>query len=109
VILRNDRAYGYWQKLVGKDGVVSPTRWTAERRLRFIEEYGKPGLDLRLLVLFHRADNAYRREEVGDAWRDSVAWFENRLLEEELVGRLPSQGRDEVLQWQPSASRRRTP
>lgn len=85
VILHNHRAYSHWRKLLDKHGVWIASRWTEERRQKFASEFANPTLDLRLLVLFHRADNAYRRPGGSDESQDSVTWFENRLLAERLV------------------------
>src|SRR5688500_16894173 len=57
LILRNDRAYGYWRKLLDKRGVFAPARWTDERRAAFVREFDPAEVDLPLLVRFHRADN----------------------------------------------------
>lgn len=102
IILSNDRAYGHWRKLQDKTGAWTAKRWTPERRDKFRAEFGRPGLDLRLLVLFHRADNAYRRPAQLDESVDSVFWFENRLLAEGLLESLPEAGRDQRLSWRPA-------
>lgn len=99
VILSNDRAYSHWRRLENKYHQWTATRWTEERRAKFVEEFGRPGLDLNLLVLFHRADNAYRRPEQADESLDSVLWFENRLLSEGLLVHLPREGKDKRLDW----------
>lgn len=99
VILSNDRAYSYWRKLQDKNGNWSASRWTPERRDKFHDEFGRAGLDTRLLVLFHRADNAYRRPVHQDESIDYVRWFENRLIEEGLIASLPEAGRDQRLEW----------
>jgi hypothetical protein len=101
VILANDRAYSHWRKLIDKHGVWSAARWTAERRQKFREEFGRENLDLRLLVLFHRADNAYRRPVDPDEAIDYARWFENRLIEEKLIATLPEAGRDQRWAWIP--------
>ena len=102
VILSNDRAYSYWRKLKDKTGVWTAKGWTPERRDKFRAEFGRPELDLRLLVLFHRADNAYRRAEQLDETVDPVLWFENRLVAESLLESLPEAGRDQRLSWTPA-------
>ena len=99
MILSNDRAYSSWRRLHDNKGAWAPARWNFERRQRFLAEFGAPGLDLRLLVLFHRADNAYRRPAGLDESQDSVLWFENRLVEENLLADMPSEGRNERLNW----------
>jgi hypothetical protein len=93
VILHNDRGYSYWRRLVDQKDGWCATQWTEERRLRFVSEFGNPALDLRLLVLFTRADNACRRPAVRDESHDPVTWLENRLLEERLIADLPREGR----------------
>ena len=97
VILLNDRAYSHWRKLIDKSGQWSSSRWTAERRRMFLDEFGAPGVDLALLVRFHRADNAYRRPSELDESKDEVFWFENRLIEARLLQGLPPEGRDQRL------------
>jgi len=62
-----------------------------------------PDLDVRLLVLFHRADNAYRRPDVLEESLDSVLWFENRLAEEKLLTEMPPEGHHKRLDWQSDA------
>lgn len=99
VILLNDRAYSHWRKLLNKSGQWTPTRWTAERRSMFIEEFGNGIVDLEILVRFHRADNAYRRAKVLEESVDGVFWFENRLVEEGLLLALPLEGKDQRLSW----------
>lgn len=99
IILSNDRAYSYWRKLRDKNGNWTASRWTPERRAQFREEFGRAGLDVPLLVLFHRTDNAYRRPVDPDESIDYVRWFENRVLEEQLILSLPEAGRDERLDW----------
>jgi hypothetical protein len=102
VIISNERAYSHWRKLLDKKGVWRQSRWTPERQEKFRAEFGRPGLDNRLLVLFHRADNAYRRPERLDEAVDHVLWFENRLLAEGLLEALPAAGRDQRLSWTPA-------
>ncbi|MBF0497544.1 MAG: HDIG domain-containing protein [Deltaproteobacteria bacterium] len=102
VILSHDRAYGYWRKLKDKQGVWTASRWIPEQRERFLAEFGRPGLDLNLLVVFNRIDNAYRRPVEIDESVDSVRWFENRLIEERLIPSLPEAGRDKRLDWSPA-------
>jgi hypothetical protein len=102
VIISNDRTYSYWRKLQDKKRVWSQTRWTPELRAKFRTEFGRSELDKRLLVLFHRADNAYRRPERVDESVDPVLWFENRLLAERLLESLPEAGRDQRLYWTPA-------
>lgn len=99
VILANDRTYSHWRKLKDKTGAWSAARWTPERREKFRQEFGRSGLDLRLLVLFHRADNAYRRRVDRDESIDYVRWFENRIVEERLIASLPEAGRDQRFEW----------
>ncbi len=102
VILSNDRAYSHWRKLLDKDGVWQSARWTGSRREMFVEEFGRGNLDLSLLVLFHRADNAYRRPALLDEATDSVYWFENKLIELGLVRDLPAPGKDCKIAWSQS-------
>lgn len=99
VIFSNDRAYSHWRKLLDKNGVWHSERWTQERRERFVDEFGRAGLDLELLVLFHRADNAYRRPEFMTEANDSVLWFEKQLLSQDLLPSLPEPGKDQRLAW----------
>ena len=99
VILSNDRAYSHWRKLLDKSGRWSSERWTSDRREKFRAEFGRPGLDLELLVLFHRADNGYRRPDKLDESVDPTLWFESRLLAEGLLVALPDAGRDQRLLW----------
>jgi len=102
VIISNDRAYSHWRKLQGKKSIWDRSRWTPERQEKFRAEFGRPELDKRLLVLFHRADNAYRRPQQLDEAVDHVLWFENRLLAERLLESLPEAGRDQRLSWAPA-------
>jgi putative nucleotidyltransferase with HDIG domain len=102
VILKNDRAYSYWRKLLDKDGRWTAARWTAERRATFVREFSPDSLDLGLLVRFHRADNGYRRSSVREESVDPVLWFENRLVSESLLAHLPPEGKDQRLDWQPA-------
>jgi putative nucleotidyltransferase with HDIG domain len=104
VIVRNDRAYSHWRKLLDKEGRWTATRWTNERRAAFAAEFAPDCVDLELLVRFHRADNAYRRSPVREETVDPVLWFENRLVSEGLLARLPPEGKDQGLDWQPSNS-----
>jgi putative nucleotidyltransferase with HDIG domain len=99
VIRSNDRAYSYWRQLQERSGIWTAARWTPERQSRFRDEFGRPGLDLRLLVLFHRADNAYRRPPKLEESIDPVLWFENRLVDQGLVASLPEPGRNKRLAW----------
>ncbi len=99
IILSNDRAYSHWRKLLDKHGNWSEARWTSERRMKFIDEFGRAKLDLSLLVLFHRADNAYRRPQVLTEATDSVIWFENQLIELKLLKALPLPGKDMRIEW----------
>lgn len=99
VIVSNDRPYAYWRKMLDKSGNWSKERWNEERRKQFREEFGRKELDLSLLILFHRADNAYRRSDLHTVEGDPVSWFENALLEEDLIRRLPQEGRDEPIRW----------
>jgi hypothetical protein len=50
-------------------------------------------------VLFHRADNGYRRASTLDESVDPVFWFENRLLKEGLLHELPEEGKDKRFDW----------
>lgn len=102
VIVLNDRAYSHWRKLLDKEGRWTAARWTAERRAKFVLEFDPSSVDLELLVRFHRADNAYRRSAVREESVDPVLWFESRLLGEGLLARLPSERRDQGLDWQPA-------
>lgn len=99
VIRLNDRAYSHWRKLLDKKGEWTASRWTPERREAFVREFGADGVDLELLVRFHRADNGYRRAASLDEAVDAVFWFENRLLETGLLQRLPPEGKDQRLDW----------
>ena len=99
VIYSNDRAYSYWRKLQDKKGRWTADPWTEDRRQKFVTEFGRKGLDLRLLVLFHRADNGYRRPGTLDETIDPVVWFERRLVAEGLLNELPAEGKDQRLQW----------
>ena len=99
VIYSNDRAYSYWRKLQDKKGSWTADPWTEDRRQKFVTEFGRKGLDLRLLVLFHRADNGYRRPGTLDETIDPVVWFERRLVAEGLLNELPVEGKDQRLQW----------
>ena len=100
VITLNDRAYSHWRKLLDKNGNWDRARWTPERQDRFTSEFGDQSLDLRLLVLFHRADNDYRRSPIIEESKDPVFWFENQLLVFELLSALPTEGKDRALNWQ---------
>ncbi|WP_230970278.1 HD domain-containing protein [Nitrogeniibacter aestuarii] len=102
VILSNDRAYSHWRKMQDKSGQWSAARWTPERREKFREEFGRDGLDTRLLILFHRADNAYRRPVSDDESIDHVRWFENSLIREGVVSSLPEAGQDRRMEWSDS-------
>lgn len=102
VILHNDRPYSYWRKQIGKRGEWSMTRWTRDRRESFRREFGDSALDLNLLVMFHRADNAYRRPVNLVEHEDPVFWFENRLLAEGLSRDLPIEGKDQRYLWRSS-------
>jgi hypothetical protein len=97
VILSNDRAHSHWRKMQDACGVWQPGRWTEERSGKFVEEFCRPNLDLALLVLFHRADNAYRRPPVLAENIDPVTWFETQLLEQGLLRELPSPGKNQRL------------
>ena len=99
VIYSNDRAYSHWRKLRDKKGRWTADRWTEGRRQKFVTEFGRDGLDLRLLVLFHRADNGYRRPGILDETVDSVVWFERLLVAEGLLNELPIEGKDQKLEW----------
>ena len=99
VIIRNDRAYGYWRRLLDKEGRWTADRWTATRREAFIREFSPDAVDLWLLVRFHRADNGYRRAAALDESVDPVFWFEKRLLEERLLDELPPEGKDKRFDW----------
>jgi hypothetical protein len=99
VITLNDRAFSHWSKLIDKHGVWTAARWTGERRDAFRKEFDPANVDLELLVRFHRADNAYRRNLALDESIDSVLWFENRLVEEGLLESLPPEGQNERLEW----------
>ena len=99
VILSNGRAYSHWRKLVDKRNGWQADRWTAERQQKFIDEFGRAGLDLHLLVLFHRADNGYRRPKQMEESTDSVVWFERQLIRCNLLPELPSDGKDRRLEW----------
>lgn len=99
VILHNDRPYSYWRKLIGRRGNWSATKWTRDRQESFRREFGNPALDLNLLVMFHRADNAYRRPVNLIEHEDPVFWFENRLLAEGLLKALPVEGKDQRYLW----------
>lgn len=99
VVLLNDRAYSYWRKLLDNKGRWTAARWTAERREAFSREFSPSSVDLRLLVLFHRADNGYRRAATLDESVDPVFWFENRLVAEALLDELPREGKDQRLDW----------
>jgi hypothetical protein len=101
VILKNDRAYSHWRKLLDK-GRWTAARWTADRRAAFVAEFSPDAVDLVLLVRFHRADNGYRRSAVREESVDPVFWFENRLVGEGLLAQLPPEGKDEGLHWQPA-------
>lgn len=101
VILRNDRAYSWWRKVVGRDDRLDPTRWTEARRAAFVLEFAPSEVDLPLLVRFHRADNAYRRVAVCSETTDPVRWFEQRLVDEGLLAELPPEGQDQRLEWSP--------
>jgi hypothetical protein len=102
VIRLNDRAFSHWRKLIGKSGEWDVERWTESRRAAFVEEFAPGAVDLRLLVLFHRADNGYRRADRIDESIDPVFWFENRLVEEGLVDSLPPEAKDQRLDWKPA-------
>jgi len=99
VILHNDRTFGYWGRLFDRRGRWQPSRWTDRRRKAFAAEFDPHSVDLELLVRFHRADNGYRRAPVLDETVDPVLWFENRLLEEGLIGMLPPEGKDKRMEW----------
>jgi hypothetical protein len=103
VILSNDRAYSHWRKLEHGRRGFDPARWTEARRSAFRGEFGRPGLDLPLLVRFHRADNGYRRADRLDEAVDPVFWFENRLVDQGLLAELPPEGRDARLDWLPKS------
>ncbi len=102
VIISNDRPYSYWQQLT-KGDEFDQARWTEQRRQRFVGEFRRGDLDVCLLVLFHRADNAYRRANVLSPQTDAVCWFENALLTQDIVklGELPAEGQDERRNWLP--------
>ena len=99
VILLNDRAYSYWQKLLDKQGVWTSAGWTKDRRDAFLKEFSPHNVDLKLLVLFHRADNAYRRAPTLDVAADPVLWFETQLVDEGLLAELPPEGKDQRFNW----------
>ncbi len=99
VILRNDRAYSHWRKLSGKQKEIDLARWTEARRQAFRSEFADPTLDLELMVLFHRADNGYRRVPIASFETDPVFWFEATLLREGLLPALPEPGRDARWDW----------
>ena len=103
VIISNDRPYSYWQQLTKADG-YQPERWTEARRQRFLAEFRRTDLDVVLLILFHRADNAYRRAAILSPATDTVCWFENTLVTEAILGfgNLPTEGQDERRKWLPS-------
>lgn len=109
VILSNDRAYSHWRKLYDRHGNWQSSRWTDERRRQFIDEFGRASLDLSLMVLFHRADNAYRRPENADQSKDSVIWFEGKLIETGLLRYLPEEGRDQRLECRLEEQARHSP
>jgi hypothetical protein len=88
--------------LLDERGAWTRSRWSDERRRKFVAEFGRRGLDLPLLVRFHRADNAYRRPENGDESTDPVIWFEQQLLADGLARALPREGKDQTLRWSPS-------
>ena len=103
VIYSNDRAHSHWRKLQDKKGIWTADRWSEDRRQKFVTEFGRKGLELRLLVLFHRADNGYRRPEILDETVDSVVWFERLLVAEGLLNELPIEGKDQKLEWRPKS------
>lgn len=104
VIVSNDRPYTYWRKMLDKSGRWSKERWNEERRKQFREEFGRKELDLALLILFHRADNAYRSSDLQTVEGDPVLWFENALLEEGLSRKLPEPGKNERIRWKDAAT-----
>ena len=99
VIRLNDRAYSHWQKLLDRQGVWMSARWTEDRRQAFRKEFNPDNVDLTLLVLFHRADNAYRRPTTLDMAADPVFWFETMLVDEGLLAGLPLEGKDQRFDW----------
>ena len=104
VIQSNDRPYSYWRSLFDRRGDFMPERFTADRRNRFVQEFSRQGLDVCLLILFHRADNAYRRPQQLDQAVDPVLWFEKTLSAEGIVGigKLPQQGENKRRLWLPT-------
>lgn len=99
VILASSRAFSHWRKLLDKNGEFKPDRFTEERQRMFVDEYSRNGLDLELLVLFHRADNACRRPDVITEANDEVFWFENQLVRLGLLATLPERGKDQRIIW----------
>jgi hypothetical protein len=101
IIRVNDRAYSHWRRLQDKRGQGTAERWTPDRRKQFVDEFGDASVDLPLCVLFHRADNGYRRAPERRHDVDAVAWFEDTLVAEGLMSHPPPQGRDQRLTWSP--------
>jgi hypothetical protein len=97
VVLANDRAYSHWRKMLDKKDIWQEKRWTDERKQKFIEEFGRENLDRRLLVLFHRADNCFRRADIRDDAHDHVFWLEHQLVACGLLAELPEAGKDQKL------------
>ena len=94
VIVKNDRAYSHWRKLLDKEGRWTATRWTNERRAAFAAEFSPDLVDLELLVV--QGDGRERSfqlpgEEAGDHIRrmQRGAWVRNHLHPEAAAFLLP--------------------